>query len=132
METRNSLVILAASAALCWSAVPGAQQAPKPGPYAPAQAAPAQRSATLYYDRYEASQRLRLRRETCMRDENMVAQYCVKKCMAGYLMPGGSTSVPRECRSAKPLPEGQLPQAYRRQPAVQPAPPPPSKSAPGA
>ena len=121
METRRRLVILAAAAALYWSTAPGAQPAPKP----------AQRSATLYYDRYEASQRLRLRRDTCMRDEDMVEQYCVKKCMAGYLVVGGA-GVPRECRGVKPLPEGQLPQAYRRQPGIQPVPPPQSKSAPGA
>lgn len=91
---------------------------------APQKAAPAAKSpGRVYYDSYEASHRLRLRRETCMRDEDMAAQYCVKKCRAGYLV-ANAGQVPRQCRSEKPLPAGQLPTGGQVQRA---SPPPPAK-----
>ena len=89
---------------------------------APQKAAPAAKSpGRVYYDSYEASHRLRLRRETCMRDEDMAAQYCVKKCRAGYRP---TSQVPRQCLSEKPLPAGQLPMGGQVQRA---SPPPPAK-----
>jgi len=134
MGLHRKLALIMATAALSWSVSLWAQQSPpaKPSPGAPAQQQPAARQGTAYYERYEASQRQRLRRETCGRDEDTVAQYCVKKCQKGYILVGGNT-LPRQCRGEKALPPGQLPQPYARQPAQKPAPPPPSrKGAPGA
>lgn len=126
---RRWAVVVLATAAF-WSAGleaqgPAGKPAPKPG----AGAAEKKKPATLFYERYEASHRQRLRRDTCLRDEDLIAQYCVKKCRAGFVVvnPG---AVPRECRSAKPLPEGQLPPPYRRQEAIQPVPPPAIKPQP--
>lgn len=133
MKTHRTLILLAVGAALSWTAAAGAQQQPQiKGTTKPPAVQPAVRKpAAELYDRYEASQRQRLRRDTCMRDEDMAAQYCVKKCQAGYVVTSGS-DLPRVCRSEKPFPAGALPQAYRRQPAIQPVPPPPSKQVPGA
>jgi hypothetical protein len=69
-----------------------------------------QPQSRVYYDSYQASHRLRLRRESCMRDEDLQAQYCVKKCRDQYVIANG-TEIPRQCRSAKPLAPGQLPTA---------------------
>jgi hypothetical protein len=66
-----------------------------------------------------------------MKDEDLVRQYCVKRCSKGYVNTTGS-NVPRNCRGEKPLPAGVLPQPYARQPAQQPAPGRKSKPAPGA
>jgi hypothetical protein len=97
-----------------------------------AQQPPAQKRQTLYYERYEASQRQPLFAETCMRDEDSITRFCVKKCKAGYVAVEPK-STPRQCRSEKPLPPGELPQSYRRQEAIQPVPPPrPSARIPGA
>jgi hypothetical protein len=110
----------AVAGAALWSACVWGQQPP-----------PAQKRQTLYYDRYEASQRQPLFAETCMRDEDAVSHYCVKKCKAGYVAVEPK-STPRQCRSEKPLPPGQLPQPYRRQEAIQPVPPPrPATKIPG-
>lgn len=116
---------LAAAACAPLLAQAPAQKAP-PAKGTPAGKAPAR----VYYDTYQASHRLRLRRETCMRDEDMVEQYCVKRCQTGYLAVG--SGVPRECRSEKPLPEGQLPSGGRVQENPTPAPPRPAKAIPGA
>jgi hypothetical protein len=43
----------------------------------------------------------------------------VKKCRAGYLVMNAG-QVPRQCRSEKPLPPGQLPTAGKVQRAVMP------------
>ncbi len=131
MTLRPTLFMLVCTATLGLSGGAGAQQtgAAKVPP-AP-QGAPVKKpAATLYYDNYQASQRLRLRSETCMQDEDMMAQYCVKKCEAGYLVVSGK-DLPRLCRSEKSLPPGQLPQALRIQKANPPPPPPPSKPTPG-
>jgi hypothetical protein len=102
------------------------------GSFAWAQQPPAQKRQTLYYERYEASQRQPLFAETCMRDEDSITRFCVKKCQAGYVAVEPK-STPRQCRSEKPLPPGELPQSYRRQEAIQPVPPPrPSARIPGA
>jgi hypothetical protein len=74
------------------------------------------------YDEYQASQRQRLRRESCGRAEDMVAAYCVRKCDAGY-QPVSHSALPRRCRSLQPLPDGSVPQGLRRQTGVQPLPP---------
>lgn len=106
-------------------------QAPASKAGAAPKAAPAGKGpARVYYDTYQASHRLRLRRESCMRDEDMVEQYCVKRCQSGYLVVG--SGVPRQCRSEKPLPEGQLPSGTRIQQNPLPAPPAPAKAVPGA
>ena len=121
MIPRSALGPMFCAVLLAWSAAAAAQQ-PK---------AAAQKQATLEYDRYQASQRQRLRRDTCMQDEDIAAQYCVKKCQTGYIVAGGP-DLPRQCRSEKPLPVGQLPSPFRIQPAIQPVPLPPSKPVPGA
>ncbi len=132
MPLRTALYPLFCAVLIAWSGMTVAQQPKAASKGAPAQQAPAQKQATLYYDRYQASQRLRLRRDTCMRDEDMMAQYCVKKCQEGYLIVGGPEELPRQCRSEKPLPAGELPKPFRTQPAIQPVPPPTGKAVPGA
>jgi hypothetical protein len=133
MKTKQKLVLLAAAATVSWSVVTGAQQPqPKPGPKPPAQQPSAGKQAAVYYDSYQASHRQRLRRESCMRDEDMIAQYCVKKCQPRYIIMTSGDTVPRQCRSEKPLAPGSLPQPSRAQQAIQPVPPPPSKRVPGA
>ena len=119
MTPRSTILLIACAAALGWSAAAGAQQ-----PSAAKNAAPSN------YDRYQASQRLRLRNVGCLEDEDMVAQYCVKKCLAGYIAMSGST-LPRLCRSQKQLPPGQLSSGIRIQRADPPKYSPPSKPAPG-
>src|SRR5262245_41620982 len=83
-----------------------------------------------YYDQYEPSERQRLRRESCMRDEEPIGPYCVKQCQKGYVLVAGSK--PPRCRSLEPLPSGQLPGPVRKQVGVQAPPPgprqPPPKS----
>ena len=114
LRGRMAAVVLGAAASLAAfplhaQSAPKAQTAPKmqAAPNAPtAKSAPGR----VYYDSYQASHRLRLRRDTCMRDEDLSAQYCVKKCRAGYLVTNAG-QVPRQCRSEKPLPPGQLPVA---------------------
>jgi hypothetical protein len=69
--------------------------------------------ATVYYDQYEPSQRQRLRRESCARDEDVVGAFCAKRCEKGYIHVVGSK--PYRCRSLEPLPPGHLPGAMRRQ-----------------
>jgi hypothetical protein len=121
LRTTLSLAATVATLACAGSAV--AQQ--QPAPRKPAV------SSQQYYEAYQASHRQRLRRETCMRDEDPVGKDCIKRCAKGYINTTGN-AVPRNCRGQKPLPPGQLPQPYTRQQAVQPVPPPPSKSVPGA
>jgi hypothetical protein len=100
-----------------------AQTAPK------AQAPVVKNPGRVYYDYYQASHRLRLRRESCMRDEDLAAQYCVKKCRAGYL--ATNAGVPRQCRSEKPLPPGQLPVGGQVQRGIPVGPIAPTKPVPG-
>lgn len=76
---------------------------------------------TVYYDQYEPSQRQRLRRETCARDEDPIGPYCVKKCDKGYVPVANSKPV--RCRSIEPLAPGVMPSAVRKQKGVQPPPP---------
>jgi hypothetical protein len=83
------------------------------------------------YDEYEPSQRQRLRRESCGRNEDVLGAWCVKKCERGYLAVS-LTALPRRCRSERPLPPGSLYQGLRKQTGVQPVPPPrPAKPVPG-
>ncbi|MGH8765029.1 MAG: hypothetical protein ACRET8_04880 [Burkholderiales bacterium] len=105
-------IALAAGVAL--GILPAQAQTPAK-PAAKATPAPQfQPQGRVYYDSYQASQRQRLRRESCMRDEDLQAQYCVKKCRAQYVIANGR-ELPRQCRSAKPLPPGQLPTANQVQ-----------------
>lgn len=115
----RTLAATAAAACLCSAAAALAQQPAGKNPQ------------RVYYDSYEASHRQRLRRDTCMRDEDMIQQYCVKKCEKGYINVSG-TAVPRVCRGEKPLPPGQLPQPYHRQSGIQPVPPKRTAPVPGA
>jgi len=119
MTPRSTVLLVACVAALGWSAAAGAQQP-----------SPAKKTAAQVYDRYQASQRLRLRNVGCMEDEDMVAQYCVKKCQAGYIAMSGS-ALPRLCRGQKQLPPGQLSSGIRVQRADPPKYSPPSKPTPG-
>jgi hypothetical protein len=91
--------------------------------------APAKKAPPAVYDEYQASQRMRLRRESCGRDEDPVAAFCVRRCERGYLARSQST-LPRRCRSLQPLPPGSLSQGVRRQLGTPPVPPKPSNSAP--
>ncbi len=75
---------------------------------------------TLYYDQYEPSQRQRLRRETCGRDEVALGPYCTKKCESGYIFVAGAK--PPRCRSVEPLAPGKMPSGVRKQTGKQ-APP---------
>ena len=84
--------------------------------------APARKPLPAAYDEYESSQRTRLRRESCGREEDMVGAYCVRHCERGY-MAVSQSSLPRRCRSLQPLPAGSLPQGVRRQVGTQPVPP---------
>jgi hypothetical protein len=91
-------------------------QAKKPPDPMPLNQAPPPKAGTAaaqksYYDTYQASYRQHLRRESCLKDEDMVEQYCVKKCRDQFI-PASHTQVPRICRSVKPLPPGQLPTAF--------------------
>jgi hypothetical protein len=97
-------------------------------------AADAQQKSTtsdnLHYDIYQPSERLRTRRDTCMKDEDMKGAYCLKKCEKNYVAVGNGR--PPRCRSVEPLAPGVMPSAIRIQSAVQPlppggAPPPPNK-----
>lgn len=126
------LAVLVGAACLCLAgSAPAQQQKPK-APALGTYSLPAGKNPPrAQYSSYEASQRQRLRRDTCMRDEDMVKQYCVKKCAKGYIVSSGA-SLPRVCRTEKPLPPGQLPEPYHRQTGIQPVPPPPSKPTPGA
>jgi hypothetical protein len=88
----------------------------------PAQAE--QKSTTqmnLYYDVYQPSERRRMRRDTCMADEDMRGAYCVKKCDKGFVAVGSGK--PPRCRSVDPLPPGRMPTAIRIQTGTQPLPP---------
>jgi hypothetical protein len=82
----------------------------------------AQAPQRYYYEEYEASQRLRLRVETCARAEDALGAYCVRKCERGYLA-ASEGALPRRCRSRQPLPPGTLPQGLRKELGAQPVPP---------
>lgn len=84
--------------------------------------APARKPLAAAYDEYESSQRQRLRRESCGREEDMVGAFCVRQCERGY-RPVSHDALPRRCRSVQPLPAGSLPQGVRRQVGTQPVPP---------
>ena len=117
---RAAACALALAAASAWAQVPQSQkpQAPIPG---------------MVYDRYEASQRLRLRAEVCMRDEDATGPNCVKQCATGYVTLDNPPSGPRICRSERALGPGQVQPAPRKQIGVQPVPPrKPSAPVPGA
>ena len=80
-----------------------------------------QKSATqmnLYYDVYQPSERKRMRRDTCMNDEDMHGAYCIKKCDKGFIAVGSGK--PPRCRSVDPLPPGRMPTAVRMQTGTQP------------
>ena len=89
-----------------------------------APAANAQQKSTapdnLRYDIYQPSERLRTRRDHCLKDEDMKGAYCVKKCEKNYVAVGNGR--PPRCRSVEPLPPGVMPSAIRVQTAVQPPP----------
>jgi hypothetical protein len=88
-------------------------------------AAMAQQKSTaqdnLHYDIYQPSERLRTRRDTCLRDEDMKGAYCVKKCEKNFVAVGNGR--PPRCRSTEPLAPGVMPSAIRIQTAAQPLPP---------
>jgi len=126
-------ILLAAAAGLVLAAGPAQAQAPaKPAAKAAAPVPQAQpQPGRVYYDTYQASQRQRLRRESCMKDEDLQGVYCVKKCRDQYAVMSGQ-QLPRMCRSLKPLPPGELPVANQVQKGVAPGPQPmPSKPVPG-
>jgi hypothetical protein len=78
-----------------------------------------------YYDIYEPSQRIHMRRETCAKGEISSGAYCIKACQPGYVVQEGS---PVKCRSVNPLPPGSLPSYEgRKEIGVQPALKPPDK-----
>ena len=80
------------------------------------------------YDVYEPSQRLRTRRQECMRDEDAMGAYCAKKCQAGYQMEISGKNA--RCRAVEPLPPGAAPGPVRKEIGTQPALPKPDKPRP--
>ena len=72
-------------------------------------AAAAKGAARVYYDIYEPLQRRRLRKESCMKDEDAVGASCVKKCLPSYELKAEFR--PMRCQGTKPLPPGVLPGA---------------------
>ena len=111
MKRLLAMLLIGAAAAGAWAQAPGRKTPP------------------AVYDEYEPSQRQRLRRESCGRDEDALAAFCVKRCERGYTATSQST-LPRRCRSVQPLPPGSLSQGVRRQVGTQPVPPKPSRSVP--
>lgn len=73
--------------------------------------------ARTYYDAYEPLQRARLKRESCMRDEDSIGAYCVKKCLPSYELK--SEMRPMRCQGTKPLAPGVLPGPVRSDIGVQ-------------
>ena len=121
MPIRSAVAVAVGAAILAAATSVAAQTSPS--------RAATKRPARVYYDHYQASHRQRLRRETCMRDEDFIGKYCVKKCEKGYVT-DNPTQVPRDCRSEKPLPEGQLPQGGKVQRGIVTPPPRRSEQAP--
>ena len=106
-------VLLAAGICAALAPVPAPAQQQKP-----AAEKSVQPSGAALYDHYEPSRRQRIRRESCMRDEDDAGAFCAKRCDTGYrLVPG---SKPPLCRSVKPLPPGQKPGPVRRQVSSEP------------
>ena len=124
MRTLKILALLAGTVTMA-VAIAQSQVPPKAAPPKTVQ----QKSATLnktYYDLYEPSQRQRLRRETCMKEETSLGPFCVRNCMAGYVMEEGR---PARCRSIQPLPLGSLPPStVRKEIGTQPIPPVPENA----
>ncbi len=88
---------------------------------------PAAKAAGAVHDVYEPSQRQRLRRESCARDEEALGPHCVKKCEQGFSLSLADNKP--ACRSLKPLPPGRKPgpmqrHAVERPRALEPAPAP--------
>jgi len=81
----------------------------------------AQQSGKAYYEMYEPSQRQRLRRESCGRNELPIGANCVRMCKKGYVQIAGSK--PPRCRSITPLPAGQLPGPVQKEAGAPPRPP---------
>jgi hypothetical protein len=114
-------VVLAAG--LCALAAGAQAQAPqKPAAQKPAAAKP---PARVYYDIYEPLQRPRLKRESCMKGEDSVGAYCVKKCNPSYVL--RSDIRPMRCQGTNPLPPGVLPGPIRSDVGIQPMPPQPDR-----
>jgi hypothetical protein len=126
-------LVLAAAAAAWLPAFAQQQPAPKAGAPKPAPQLQIKSQAATGgdYERYEASHRQRLRRESCGRDEDLVKQYCIKRCERGFINTSGE-SVPRVCRGAKPVPAGVPVPPYRKQFGERPPPPKQVQSRPGA
>ncbi|MGQ0579460.1 MAG: hypothetical protein ACT4PQ_11200 [Betaproteobacteria bacterium] len=123
---KRLLVSLAAAVWVCAHA--GTALAQQTQPRKPAVQQPqAQQSGRAYYEMYEPSQRQRLRRESCGRNEVPIGASCVRTCKQGYLQVAGSK--PPRCRSIAPLPAGQLPGPVHKE-ASTPPPRPPRKPAP--
>jgi hypothetical protein len=119
-------ILLVAAGALGLVAGAGAQQAPQKG--GAQKAAPAKPPGRVYYDIYEPLQRTRLKKESCMKDEDSVGAYCVKKCMPSYELK--SDIRPMRCQGTNPLPPGVLPGPIRTDIGTQPMPVPPAKPRP--
>lgn len=98
------------------------QTAQKPGATKPAaqQPALAKPPARPLYDVYEPLQRPRLKRESCLKDEDSVGVYCVKKCNPSYELK--SDVRPMRCQGTIPLPPGMLPGPIRSEVGEQPMP----------
>lgn len=131
-------VALAAAVAACtWPGVVLSQQPAakarqadtnSPGKSSPGRAAAKAPQDKPVYDVYEPSQRLRTRRQECMRDEEPLGAYCVKKCQSGYQSETSGRSA--RCRSIEPLPPGSVPTPVRKEIGTQPSLPEPAKPRP--
>jgi hypothetical protein len=93
---------------------------------APQKPAAAKPPARVYYDAYQPLQRPRLKRESCMKSEESVGAYCVKKCNPSYVLK--SDMRPMVCQGTNPLPPGVLPGPMRAEAGVQPIPPVPENA----
>ena len=132
-----AILILGAAAMVLMPGAPALGQTTPPRPATaekskpPAAPAAAPRAPAPAYVVYEPSRRQRLRRESCMRDEEMSGRFCVKQCERGYVAIDSPDGIPR-CRSQKPLPPGQSAPPVRKEQAPPPKPMAPAKAAPGA
>ena len=135
------LFLAAGVCAATWTSFAAAQQPPaktvpekkapaRPSTTAPSNVPPAAKALQNkpQYDVYEPSQRLRTRRQECMKGEDSVGAYCVKKCQTGYTMEVRGKQA--RCRAINPLPPGAIAGAPRKEIGVQPKLPPPAKPEP--
>ena len=115
MNWRAAATVLAAVAAGGLAMPAGAQTV---SPAKPSNVLTLPRATHAYYEEYRPSRRIRMRRDGCLRSEDMRGAYCVQKCDRGYHAVDEAN--PPLCRSQFPLPAGEGPHPVRDQVGVQP------------